>query len=45
LKWTGTGLDEKLRGRHKNSKDELILVEISDEFFRPGEVPYLRGDS
>lgn len=45
LKWSGQGLSEKLKGHHKSTQSELTLVEVSAEFFRPGEVPFLRGDS
>ena len=47
LRWSGTGLDEKLIGRFGDSDihQETTLVEIDQAFFRPGEVPYLRGDA
>ena len=44
--WSGDGLDTKLHGKHELSPlIKHLLVEIDAEFFRPGEVPYLRGDT
>lgn len=45
MKWTGAGLDERLTGVDASSGKEIVLVEIRPEFLRPGEVPFLRGDS
>lgn len=39
LKWFGSGLDEKL------TSDNIVLVEINKDFFRPAEVELLLGDS
>jgi GDPmannose 4,6-dehydratase len=41
--WTGFGLDEKYL--LKESHNNLALVEVSPEFFRPAEVDLLWGDS
>ena len=45
LKWTGQGINEKLKGQHKSSDKEIILIEVDSEYLRPGEVPFLRGDA
>ena len=39
--WSGEGLDEKFRIYEENK----ILAEINEEFYRPGEVDILHGDS
>jgi GDPmannose 4,6-dehydratase len=41
IEWIGKDLDEK--GRDK--KDGRVLVEVSEEFFRPAEVDLLIGDA
>lgn len=41
LLWRGEGSDEKLIDTQTNK----ILLEIDPQFYRPGEVPYLRGNS
>ena len=38
--WVGQGLAEKLV-----SLNGQVLVEVNSEYFRPGEVPYLKGTS
>jgi GDPmannose 4,6-dehydratase len=38
--WTGSGIDEKLLDQSDNNR---VLLMIDPQFFRPGEVPYLRG--
>ena len=43
MRWMYNGVNEVLRGRCCTS-NELTLVQIDPELFRPGEVPYLRGD-
>ena len=42
IKWVGTGVNEKL---HDVSDNDRVLLEIDPQFFRPGEVPYLRGSA
>jgi GDPmannose 4,6-dehydratase len=41
LEWIGTGSDEKLI----DTSTMKTLLEIDPQFYRPGEVPYLRGSS
>ena len=42
--WMGTNaLDIKLYGRYNNQK--VLLVEIDKDLYRPGEVPFLHGDT
>ena len=41
IEWQGEGVDEKLI----NKDDGHILLEVDPKFFRPGEVPYLRGSN
>lgn len=38
--YTGDGVDEKL----VDSKTGRVYVEIDPQFFRPGEVPFLKGN-
>ena len=47
LAWSGTGVETKLHGRIPGDKSNIkvVLVEIDAELFRPGEVPYLQGDT
>lgn len=40
IEWQGQGLQEKLVDLADNNR---VLVEVDEQFFRPGEVPYLRG--
>ena len=39
VEWRGEGVDEKLFDKDSGK----VLLEVDKEFFRPGEVPYLRG--
>jgi len=41
IEWEGKGVDEKLIDRSTGK----VLLEIDPQFYRPGEVPYLRGSS
>mmetsp|Transcript_24347 Transcript_24347/g.30212 ORF Transcript_24347/g.30212 Transcript_24347/m.30212 type:complete len:115 (-) Transcript_24347:97-441(-) len=48
LEWTGEGLSEKLTASLPGTNPtapRIMLVEIDSALFRPGEVPYLRGDA
>jgi len=39
IEWIGEGVNEKLL----NKNDKKVLLEVDKEFYRPSEVPYLRG--
>ena len=39
IEWNGEGQDEKLI----DTVTKKVLLEIDPQFYRPGEVPYLRG--
>lgn len=39
IEWVGEGSDEKLINKDSNK----TLLEIDPQFYRPGEVPYLKG--
>jgi GDPmannose 4,6-dehydratase len=41
IEWQGSGSDEKLI----DLKTSKTLLEIDPQFYRPGEVPFLRGDA
>ena len=41
IEWVGQGTDEKLIDRSANK----VLLEIDPQFYRPGEVPFLKGSS
>ena len=49
LHWSGAGVDEKLYGVVPQQGSATVvpqlLVEVDRAFFRPGEVPYLHGDT
>ena len=55
LQWEGVGVNEKLVGKLQKLKSDdavrgecgenIVLVEVNQALFRPGEVPYLRGDT
>ena len=40
LEWVGEGVDEKLLDKSDSNR---ILIEIDPQFYRPGEVPFLKG--
>ena len=41
IKWRGEGLNEE----GYNTKNDKTLVKINTKYYRPLEVPFLRGDS
>ena len=41
IQWHGEGIEEKLI----DLSSSKVLVSIDPQFFRPGEVPFLRGNS
>ena len=48
LHWEGKDENEMLIGKLPSNQilnETLVLVQIDPELFRPGEVPYLRGDA
>ena len=45
LSGEGTGVESKLLGKAPRQASPQLLLEIDPALFRPGEVPYLHGDT